>query len=118
MSRYEKDKIDVAKAILEEAEKLNVKVVLPVDTIVTKEFAPDAKKLLVDAYNIPENYQGMDIGNKTRKLFINEIKRAKTIVWNGPLGVYEFKRFQKGTKKIAKAVKIETPSPKICAELC
>ena len=104
MSRYEKDKIEVAKAILEEAEKLNVKVVLPVDVIVTREFAPNAKKLLVDSFNIPEGFQGMDIGNKTRKLFVKEIKRAKTIVWNGPLGVYEFKRFQKGTKKIAKAV--------------
>ncbi|MBQ3158680.1 MAG: phosphoglycerate kinase, partial [Clostridia bacterium] len=51
-----------------------------------------------------DGYQGMDIGNKTRKLFANEIKKAKTIVWNGPLGVYEFKKFQKGTKKIAKAV--------------
>ena len=57
-----------------------------------------------DAYNIPDGFQGMDIGRKTRKLFIDEIKKASTIVWNGPLGVYEFKKFQKGTKKIAKAV--------------
>ncbi len=104
MSRYEKDKIEVAKAILEEAEKLNVKVVLPIDVVVSREFAPNAKAKTVDAYNIPEGYQGMDIGPKTRKLFAQEIKKAKTIVWNGPLGVYEFKKFQKGTKKIAKAV--------------
>ena len=104
MSRYEEDKISVAKSILEEAEKLNVKVVLPVDVVIANEFAPDAKARQVDAYNIPDGYQGMDIGNKTRKLFAKEIKKAKTIVWNGPLGVYEFKKFQKGTKKVAKAV--------------
>ncbi|MBQ7466977.1 MAG: phosphoglycerate kinase [Clostridia bacterium] len=104
MSRYEADKVAVAKNILEEAEKLNVKVVLPVDTIVTEEFAPNAKAKKVNSYNIPEGFQGMDIGPKTVKLFKKEIKRAKTIIWNGPLGVYEFKKFQKGTKKIAKAV--------------
>lgn len=104
MSRYEEDKIQVAKNILEEAEKLNVKVVLPVDVVIANEFSPSAKAKQVDAFNIPDGYQGMDIGNKTRKLFANEIKKAKTIVWNGPLGVYEFKKFQKGTKKIAKAV--------------
>ncbi len=104
MSRYEKDKIPVAKQILDEAEKLNVKMVFPVDVVVASEFSPTAKSKTVDAYNIPEGYQGMDIGKKTRKLFASEIKKAKTIVWNGPLGVYEFKKFQKGTKKIAKAV--------------
>ena len=104
MSRYEEDKINVAKSILEEAEKLNVKVVLPVDVIIANEFSPSAKAKQVDAFNIPDGYQGMDIGKKTRKLFADEIKKAKTIVWNGPLGVYEFKKFQKGTKKIAKAV--------------
>ncbi len=104
MSRYEKDKIDVAKQIMEEAEKLNVKLLLPVDVVVANEFSPTASSKVVDAYNIPDGYQGMDIGPKTRKLFKKEIKKAKTIVWNGPLGVYEFKKFQKGTKKIAKAV--------------
>ena len=104
MSRYEKDKINVALAILEEAERLNVRVVLPVDNVVSREFAPDAKSRVVDSFNVPDGFQGMDIGPKTRKLFVKEIKKAKTIVWNGPLGVYEFKKFQKGTKKIAKAV--------------
>ena len=104
LSRYEKDKIEVAKNILEQAEKLNVKVVLPVDVIVSKDFEPNGKSKNVDAYNIPDGYQGMDIGRKTRALFIKEIKKANTIVWNGPLGVYEFKKYQKGTKKIAKAV--------------
>ncbi len=104
LSRYEADKVDVAKRILEEAEKLNVKVVLPVDSVVANEFAPDAKAKTVDAFAVPEGFQGMDIGRRTIRLFEKEIKKAKTIIWNGPLGVYEFKRFQKGTKKIAKAV--------------
>lgn len=104
LSRYEADKVDVAKKILEEAEKLNVKVLLPIDSVVANEFAPDAKAKTVDAYAVPEGFQGMDIGRKTTKMFVKEIKKAKTIIWNGPLGVYEFKRFQKGTKKIAKAV--------------
>lgn len=104
LSRYEADKVDVAKRILEEAEKLNVKVLLPVDSIVANEFSPTATTKRVNSYAVPEGFQGMDIGKKTIRLFKKEIKKAKTIIWNGPLGVYEFKKFQKGTKKIAKAV--------------
>lgn len=103
-SRYEKDKLAVAKAILEEAEKRNVKILLPVDSIAGSEFAPDAKIKKVDAYQVPEGYQSLDIGPRTRKLYAKEISKAKTVVWNGPMGVCEFKRFQKGTKAIAKAV--------------
>ena len=104
MSRYEKDKVDVAKNILALAEKKNVKIVLPVDTVVANEFAPDAKVKTVPSFVIPDGYQGMDIGRKTAKLFKKELKNANTIVWNGPMGVYEFKRFQAGTKAVAKAV--------------
>ena len=104
MSRYEKDKVEVAKNILAYAEKKNVKIVLPVDTIVADEFAPDAKTKRVPSCMIPDNFQGMDIGRKTARLFKKEIKNANTIVWNGPMGVYEFKRFQAGTQAIAKAV--------------
>lgn len=104
LSRYEADKIEVAKKIMEEAEKLNVKLLLPVDVVVAEEFKPNAKTKVVDAMSIPEGYQGMDIGPKTIKCFKAEIKKAHTIIWNGPLGVYEFKKFQKGTKKVAKAV--------------
>lgn len=104
MSRFEEDKVGVAQQIMEEAEKLNVKLVLPVDVVVANEFSPSASAKVVDSFNVPEGYQGMDIGPKTIKLFKKEIKKAKTIIWNGPLGVYEFKKFQKGTKKIAKAV--------------
>lgn len=104
MSRFEEDKLEIAKLILEEAERRNVKILLPVDTVVSKEFIPNAVAKTVDSFNIPDGYQGMDIGKRTIKAFIKEIKKAKTIVWNGPMGVYEFDKFKKGTNKIAKAV--------------
>lgn len=104
LSRFEKDKVEVAKKILEEAEKRNVRIVLPIDSIVVREFAPDAKSKSALSFKIPEGMQGVDIGKKTIKLFKKEIKNARTIVWNGPLGVYEFDKFKKGTRAIAKAV--------------
>ena len=103
-SRYEKDKIDVAKQILAKAEALNVKVLLPVDVVASREFSENAKCKTMDAFNIADGWQAMDIGKKTRKLFANEIKRAKTVVWNGPMGVFEFKKFKDGTKAVAKAM--------------
>ncbi len=104
LSRYEKDKVELANQILQLAEKKNVKILLPVDSVVTREFAPNARAKNVNAYKIPADCQSMDIGPKTRTLFAKEIKNAKTVVWNGPVGVYEFKKFQKGTKAIAKAI--------------
>ena len=65
---------------------------------------PNAASKTVDSFNIPEGYQGMDIGKRTVKMFVKEIKKANTIVWNGPMGVYEFEKFRRGTNKIAKAV--------------
>lgn len=103
-SRYEKDKISVAKKILDEADKKNVKILLPVDVMVASEFSPDSKKKVANAFAVPEGFQALDIGPKTLKLFKHEIKRANTIVWNGPMGVYEFPKFKKGTMKIAKYV--------------
>ena len=104
MSRFEKDKLETAKMILDEAERRNVRILLPVDTIVSKDFVPNAASKTVDSFNIPEGYQGMDIGKRTVKMFVKEIKKANTIVWNGPMGVYEFEKFRRGTNKIAKAV--------------
>ena len=103
-SRYEKDKVDLAKKVLSEAERLNVKIVLPVDVIACTEFAENAPSKCMNAMKIRDGYQAMDIGKKTRRLFAKEIKKAKTIVWNGPIGVYEFKNCQAGTKAVAKAV--------------
>ena len=103
-SRYEQDKLDVAKKILDEAARLNVKVLLPVDVIASTEFAENAPCKRMKANDIHEGYQAMDIGPKTCKLFAKEIKHAKTILWNGPMGVFEFKKFQRGTRIVAKAV--------------
>ena len=103
-SRYEKDKVEVAKKILEEADRKNVKIVLPTDVVVASEFAPNSKKKLASAYQVPAGFQALDIGPKTLKAFKTEIKKANTIVWNGPMGVYEFPRFKRGTMKVAKYV--------------
>ena len=103
-SRYEKDKVDVATKILAEAERLNVNVVLPIDVIASTEFSENAPCKRMAASKIKEGYQAMDIGPKTRRIFKKYIKQAGTILWNGPMGVYEFKKYQEGTKSIAKAV--------------
>ena len=103
-SKYEADKVDVAKELMEQAESLNVNLVLPVDVAAGSEFSPNAKCKNFAVDKIASDYQAMDIGKKTRKLFAKEIKNAKTIIWNGPMGVCEFKKFQKGTLAVAKAV--------------
>lgn len=103
-SKYEEDRLDVAKSVMEQAETLNVNLVLPVDVVAGSEFSPTAKRKTFDAQNIADGYQAMDIGKKTQKLFAKEIKNAKTIIWNGPMGVFEFKKFRKGTLAVAKAV--------------
>ena len=103
-SKYEADRIDVAKELMEKAENLNVNLILPVDVLAGKEFAPKTKSKSFDANKIGEGYQAMDIGKKTMKLFAKEIKNAKTIIWNGPMGVFEFKKFSKGTLAVAKAI--------------
>ena len=102
-SLVDNQKLDIAKAILIDAKANNVKVVLPIDYYCAKEFSPNAKAIKVSG-NIPNNLQGLDIGPKTIKLFKKEIKEAKSIIWNGPLGVFEFKNFSKGTSAIAKMV--------------
>ncbi len=103
-SKYEADRIDVAKEIIELAESLNVNLVLPVDVSAGSEFSPKAKCRNFAVDKIKNGYQALDIGKKTRKLFAKEIANAKTIIWNGPMGVCEFKKFQKGTLAVAKAV--------------
>ncbi len=103
-SKFEEDRIDVAKSIMEQAESLNVKLVLPVDVVAGNSFAPTAKRKNFTIDKIASDYQALDIGKKTRKLFEKEIKKAKTIIWNGPMGVFEFKKFRKGTLAVAKAV--------------
>ena len=103
-SKFEADRVEVAKELMEKAENLNVNLILPVDVLAGKEFAPKTKCKSFDVSKIGEGYQAMDIGKKTMKLFANEIKNARTIIWNGPMGVFEFKKFSKGTLAVAKAI--------------
>ena len=99
-SRLEKDKIDLARSILENAQKLNKEILLPVDNVVVENISADAKAEIVGE-NIPEGKIAVDIGPKTIALFNNKLKSARTIVWNGPLGIFEIEAFSKGTSEVA-----------------
>ncbi|MBQ3145749.1 MAG: phosphoglycerate kinase [Clostridia bacterium] len=98
----EEDKIDLAKSLLEKAEDKGVKLLLPVDNKVAKEFSNEAEYIEVSSEEIPDGYMGMDIGAKTIENFKEVLKDAKTVVWNGPLGVFEFDKFAQGTNEVAK----------------
>ena len=102
-SLLEADRIDYAKEMIEKAAAKGVKFLLPVDNLCAAEFSADAEPVLVEG-NIPENLMGMDIGPKTVELFAEAVKGAGTIVWNGPMGVFEFDKFAGGTKAMAKAL--------------
>lgn len=102
-SLCEEDKIDLAKELMENAKKAGVELLLPVDDIIADKFDANANSK-VNEGNIPEGFMGLDIGPKTIELYSNAIKNAKTVVWNGPMGVFEFEKFAKGTYDIAKAV--------------
>ena len=102
-SLLDAESIDLAKQLMETAKQKGVKLLLPVDTVVAKAFAADAEHMTVAANAIPAGWQGLDIGEKTRELFAAEIKNAKTVIWNGPMGVFEFPAFAKGTEAVAKA---------------
>ena len=100
----EDDQIDFAREMLALAKKDNVNLILPVDIVIAKEFDSNAEKKLVSIQSIPVDWMGMDIGDKSIELFKKEISGAKTIFWNGPVGVFEWSNFEKGTKNIANAV--------------
>ena len=102
-SLLDKESIGLAKDLMEEAKARGVKLLLPVDTVVAKEFAADAEHKTVKADAIPDGWQGLDIGEETQKLFAAEIEAAKTVIWNGPMGVFEFPAFAKGTAAVAEA---------------
>lgn len=100
------DNIDLAKMLLEKATSLNVKLLLPVDIVCADEFSNDAKYQTYSRDQIPSGMMGLDIGEETVKLYSEEIAKAKTVVWNGPMGVFEMENFAKGTKAIAEALAI------------
>lgn len=100
----ENDKMDLAKSLMEKAEKKGVNLLLPIGNIIGKEFKADTEDQYVPSDNIPDGWMGMDIGPITIEKFSKEIKKAKTVIWNGPMGVFEFPKFSNGTKKIAQAI--------------
>ena len=100
----EVDKLDLAKEAMEKAKERGVKLMLPVDTKIGKEFKPDTESKVVAWTEIPEEWEGFDIGPKTIEMFKEELQKAKTVVWNGPLGLFEFDQFAIGTNEIAKTL--------------
>lgn len=103
-SLLEEDKLDLALALLNKAAEKNVQFLLPVDIAVGDRFAADCEKKLVDADSIPDDWMGLDIGDRSVDLFANAIRGAGTVVWNGPMGVFEFPAFAIGTNSMAKAI--------------
>ncbi len=101
-SLLEEDRIEMAKQILDETESKNINLILPVDVIIADSFSNDAKSEVVDINSIKSDWQGLDIGPKTIDLFKSYIEKSKTVVWNGPMGVFEYDNFAKGTFEIAK----------------
>ena len=97
----EEDKLDLATSLLEKAKQKGVKLLLPVDNHVATEYSNDSEDKFVDATEIPDGFMGLDIGPKTIALFKDAVKDAKTVLWNGPLGVTEFDKFAEGTRTIA-----------------
>ncbi len=100
----EDDKVDLARELLEKAEKKGVKFLLPIDNVCSKEFSADSEPVSFPANALSPEMMGMDIGEKTRELFCDAVKNAKTVVWNGPMGVCEFPNFAVGTETLAKAI--------------
>ena len=100
----EEDKLDLATSLLKKAEEKGVKLLLPVDNHVSSEYSNDGEDRFVESTEIPDGFMGLDIGPKTIENFKNAIKNAKTVLWNGPLGVTEFSKFAEGTRAIATAL--------------
>ncbi len=103
-SLLESDWMDYSKEMIAKAEAKGVKFLLPVDTVCGDKFAPDAKSQLVKAGEIPDGWEGLDIGPETVKLYCDAVSGAGTVIWNGPMGVFEFPAFAKGTEAMAEAL--------------
>jgi phosphoglycerate kinase len=103
-SLLEADKVEYAKEMMAKAKVKGVNLLLPVDNIVGDKFSAEATPVFTADQNIPEGYMGLDIGPKSAKLFVEAVKTAKTVIWNGPMGVFEFENFAKGTVAVAAAM--------------
>ena len=100
----ELDKLELARDLMKKAKEKGVKLMLPIDTKIGKEYKADTESKTVKYTEIPEGWEGLDIGEETIKAYTEELKTAKTVIWNGPLGVFEFEQFAVGTNSIAKAL--------------
>lgn len=103
-SLLEEDKVAYAKEMMDKAQAKGAKLLLPVDVVYADRFAEDAQPHITEGRDIPADCMGLDIGPKTRELFAKAVKESKTVVWNGPMGVFEFENFANGTKAIAQAM--------------
>ena len=103
-SLLDEENIGLAGDLMKKAEEKGVKMVIPVDVVCAKEFSNDAERKVVPVTDIPADMEGMDMGPETVKLFADEINKAKTVVWNGPLGVFEMDNFAVGTRSVAEAL--------------
>ena len=103
-SLLELDKVDYAKEMMKKAEEKGVKLLLPIDTVISQEFKNEAETKVVPTLEIPDDWEGLDIGPETRKLYADALKGAKTVIWNGPMGVFEMPTFAKGTIAVAEAM--------------
>jgi phosphoglycerate kinase len=103
-SLCEEDKLDMALSLLDLAKERDVKIYLPVDSINADKFDADANTEVTDIENVSDGYMGLDIGEESIKSFSSIIEKSKTLLWNGPMGVFEMEKFSRGTSEIAKAV--------------
>ncbi|RRD40642.1 phosphoglycerate kinase [Leptotrichia sp. OH3620_COT-345] len=103
-SLLEEDKVELAKSLIEKAKEKGVELVLPIDTVVAKEFKNDTEFKTVSVDNIEDGWMGLDIGVESIKLFEDKLRGAKTVVWNGPMGVFEMSNFAKGTIGVCEAI--------------
>jgi phosphoglycerate kinase len=103
-SLLEADKLDLALELMEKAKAKGVKLYLPVDNVIADSFSPDANTAIAAAGEIPDGWEGLDIGPKSSEIFAEVVRNSQTILWNGPLGVFEFPKFAVGSRDIAEAI--------------
>jgi 3-phosphoglycerate kinase len=103
-SLLEEDKIEYAKEMMAKAKEKGVNLLLPTDVVMAEKFAEDAEPIVTEDANIKDGYMGLDIGPKSVDIFVDAINKSKTVVWNGPMGVFEFANFATGTLEVAKAM--------------
>ena len=103
-SLLEADWMEYSNEMVKKAEEKGVKLLLPIDTVIADAFDPNANSQVVNSGEIPEGWQGLDIGPKTIELYCDAVKDAGTVIWNGPMGVFEFAKFAKGTEAVAEAL--------------